>query len=1231
MSLLTALSVFAIIPVTASAAEIGGSPVAEPEETISDKAHLQSNVRDGVILHAFNWSYNAIKEKLPEIAAAGYSTVQTSPVQQPRDYSTSTDVAGQWWKLYQPVSMQIAQQSWLGTKAELTSLCSEADKYGIKIICEIVSNHFANMSDQAGANSLSDQVKTYQPDFYNNKSSYFRSNNLDADDTSVQKTVQGHVSNCPDLNTNNTNVQNAVLNLLKECIDCGVDGFYFDSAKNIETPGDGSYSSQYWPTVINGAKTYYQQKTGKNLFVYGEILNTCGAGRSFSNYTPYINVTDNMTGDAVLGAVYDQNAGNAAGSQYKSGVSADKIVLWAESHDTYEGTSGSAGLTNTSGVANETVVKAWAIVAARKDATALFFARPGQARMGEWSSDACYKSTAVAEVNKFHNLFVGQSEKLGYSGDVAYVQRGGRGIVLANVGGIATYVSIADTGLENGTYTDMVSGSEFTVSAGTLTGNIGSAGVAVIYNGRPTPRAASSSESCTFKGETITVRLTLENAVSGTFCIDDSDPVAFTDGTAIRIGSDYNYGETVTLTLTATDRYGTTETNVYKYKKEQNNGSGIYIWLNPAKKTDWKGPFSVWLYDDQTYGSSKTYTSAPERPGEAMSYDETQKMWYYEVPTDSYLNGQPNSFDLSKSSKAAFIISATNKTTNQTVQFPAANSSGIAPHQYLSGHSWEYAVTSGTSITFSTRVPTKVEIPAIEVTKDPPKYTIIWKNGDTVLKTERVEIHQTPEYSGEVPTKADDDDYTYTFSGWTDGKNSYGLSDKLPEVSDDATYTATYTKEFRSYTVNAAVNNDNGGTVTVSVPAKKHTAAWTCNGSAASNQIEYFSDTVDATVGDTVELHIAGGVPGAGFGIIFRICDENWGEVTTIQNTVFDGSHITNVSPYTKTFSYSGENTSVYRYEILGTSGMEYDYRGRYTLTVNWSEPSARAEARVNDEVTLNVTLNSDYVVKSVTARDAGNNNVEITNNKFTMPSGNVTVSVVFEKKATVLTITANDQTYTYNGNIQGPGDTGYDNQADIAKMVYVDGLQDGDMLVSILVDGQSETADAGVYSAVLLPDAAVIKRDGKDVTDRYDVRYVKGSIIIEPAEVTLTSGSGEKEYDGTPLTDSTVTVTGDGFAAGEGATYNVTGSQTKVGGTSGNNTFTYALNEGTKAGNYEITTVCGTLTVKANTTEIKITSADGEQKYSGSEFHKAEYVVKYGDKAVNVNPDGSYTLPTGD
>lgn len=51
----------------------------------------------------------------------------------------------------------------------------------------------------------------------------------------------------------------------------------------------------------------------------------------------------------------------------------------------------------------------------------------------------------------------------------------------------------------------------------------------------------------------------------------------------------------------------------------------------------------------------------------------------------------------------------------------------------------------------------------------------------------------------------------------------------------------------------------------------------------------------------------------------------------------------------------------------------------------------------------------------------------------------------------------------------------------------------------------------------------------------------------------------------------------------GEGATYNVTGTQTQVG--SSENKFTYMLNSDTKASNYNITTQCGTLTVTEKTT----------------------------------------------
>ena len=257
----------------AGAAEVGS----EADAAIASEPNLQSNPQNGVILHAFNWSYNTIKDNLPAIKEAGYSTVQTSPVQQPKDYGASTMVANEWWKPYQPVSHQIAQKSWFGTKADLTALCAEADKYGIKIICDIVANHVGNENKVESA--VSTQVQTYQPNIYSatvSGSQYYHNVSGSVSDGDVRQCVQGHLSACPDLNTANTTVQNNIINLLKSCIDCGVDGFRFDGAKHIETPSDGSYASQFWPNVTNAAKNYYSQKSGGNLYMYGEILNNCG-------------------------------------------------------------------------------------------------------------------------------------------------------------------------------------------------------------------------------------------------------------------------------------------------------------------------------------------------------------------------------------------------------------------------------------------------------------------------------------------------------------------------------------------------------------------------------------------------------------------------------------------------------------------------------------------------------------------------------------------------------------------------------------------------------------------------------------------------------------------------------------------------------------------------------------------------------------------------------------------
>lgn len=116
------------------------------------------------------------------------------------------------------------------------------------------------------------------------------------------------------------------------------------------------------------------------------------------------------------------------------------------------------------------------------------------------------------------------------------------------------------------------------------------------------------------------------------------------------------------------------------------------------------------------------------------------------------------------------------------------------------------------------------------------------------------------------------------------------------------------------------------------------------------------------------------------------------------------------------------------------------------------------------------------------------------------------------------------------------------------------------------------------------------------------------GSMTVTPREVTLTSATDEKPYDGTALTNSNVTVSGDGFVAGQGFTADVKGSQINAG--SSENTFTYKLTESTNADNYQITTSNGTLTVKpiSDLITVTIVGKTATGTYNGKEFTAEGY-----------------------
>ena len=132
----------------------------------------------------------------------------------------------------------------------------------------------------------------------------------------------------------------------------------------------------------------------------------------------------------------------------------------------------------------------------------------------------------------------------------------------------------------------------------------------------------------------------------------------------------------------------------------------------------------------------------------------------------------------------------------------------------------------------------------------------------------------------------------------------------------------------------------------------------------------------------------------------------------------------------------------------------------------------------------------------------------------------------------------------------------------------------------------------------------------------------VDGKLEISKRSVKLTSASDKKVYDGNALTKKEVTVGGDGFAKDEGATYNVTGTQTNVG--ESDNTFTYTLNEGTKADNYDIKTENGTLTVTPVTAEVIVTIM-GKTKtvtYDGEEYSVFGYDATSSNKLYNPKED---------
>ena len=210
---------------------------------------------------------------------------------------------------------------------------------------------------------------------------------------------------------------------------------------------------------------------------------------------------------------------------------------------------------------------------------------------------------------------------------------------------------------------------------------------------------------------------------------------------------------------------------------------------------------------------------------------------------------------------------------------------------------------------------------------------------------------------------------------------------------------------------------------------------------------------------------------------------------------------------------------------------------------------------------------------------------------------GTLKITPVTDK--VTVTITGNDGSMGYDGNEHSV--TGYKVES-IRNPLYT--------AADFAFSGTDSVTgtDAGTYMMGLTP--AQFENTNPNF-ENVTFSVTDGSLQINPRSVKLTSATDEKVYDGQPLTNGVVTVSGDGFVKGEGAAYNVTGSQTNAG--SSDNTFTYTLNQGTKAKNYTVETKPGKLTITPVTAEVTvtITGNNGSMGYDGNEHSVTGYKVE--------------------
>ena len=636
----------------------GGVTVRAAEANVEvQKNGLSKTIEGGAILHVWCWNFNTIKEKIPEIAAAGFSAIQTSPISNVNNGgngSLTINGGDNWWWHYQPTDYKIGNYQ-LGTKDEFKAMCDVAHAYGVKVIVDSVVNHMTSDYSKISEEFKSITEKPFHP------MGDEREKDQNWSEVDRYEETQYDLSGLYELNTQNKDVQEYVLNFLKDCVENGADGFRYDAAKLIELPDDTSekygndFASDWWPTILqNGA-----------VFQYGEVLQEGGVhkyGEDASGYNdndssrlgayhsqtfvdkngaPHdFNTTNSYTGWRVRDAIAEKNlsADFIMDPLLPAGAKANQTVTWVESHDNYCNDASYNELTET-----QQVIQAWAAIAARKDGTPLFFDRPagssaaspwGDNKIGPEGSDM-YKDPQVAAVNFFRNEMAGTDQKainpIEGNSQVLLIERGAsnKGCVIINASDKDVLIS-ADTTMPDGTkmadgnYVDQAYKGAFEVADGILTGTVRAGKVAVVYASNINeddkekfePAVNLSMASGYFLTEELNVGVTVRacDKVAYELVVNGNKENAQTgfvaDGDVIN-AKNLNDLDVVTVTLTGCDKNDNVLAQVEREYTKWVKKDNTVVYLDPVARPEWKN-YRVYVWSNQAKENAGWPGVAPE-------------------------------------------------------------------------------------------------------------------------------------------------------------------------------------------------------------------------------------------------------------------------------------------------------------------------------------------------------------------------------------------------------------------------------------------------------------------------------------------------------------------------------------------------------------------------------------------------------------------------------------------